>query len=148
MLRHILEPDMTDSVSRALALCAVMATALPAATLRAAEADHGIEWHPYVIVSGEADDADSSQALLEVGTSIGATGWIRGGVGRAELAETDIETDVLQLGGGLSIKAVDAAAGIAHRSDGDGFEQRDWKFALGWQGARGVIGVDIFVRDA
>lgn len=148
MPKHISEPDMTDSVSRALALCAVIAAALPAATLHAEEAEDGIEWHPYVIVSGDVDDADSSQALLEVGTSIGATGWIRAGVGRAELAETDIETDVLQLGGGLSIKAIDASAGIAHRSDGDGFEQRDWNFSLGWQGARGAIGVDVFVRDA
>lgn len=135
---------MTISVARALVLC----TAICAATTLRAEESDSIEWRPYVSVSGEADDADSSQGLLEVGTSIGAAGWLRAAAGRAELAETDIETNVLQLGGGLSIKAIDMAAGIVHRSDGEGFEQRDWNFALGWQGSRGAIGVDVFVRDA
>jgi hypothetical protein len=107
-------------------------------------------WSPYIVVSGETDDADSSQGLIEVGSSIGANGWIRGGVGRAALANTEgkVETDVFRLGGGASIAAVDLEIDVTHRADGDAFRQQDWAFALGWQFGRGSIGADVFNRSA
>jgi hypothetical protein len=115
---------------------------------------HGSEdaadWSPYVIVSGEADDAESSQAMLELGSSIGSAGWIRGGIGRAELADREdpIDTKLFKLGGGASVAAVDLAIGLIHRADGDAFKQQDWAFALGWQLGRGSIGADVFIRSA
>jgi hypothetical protein len=118
--------------------------------VHAADDTDAATWSPYVIVSGEADDADSSQAMLELGASIGASSWIRGGVGRAELADTNspIETDLFKLSGGISVAAVDLSGGFIHRADGDAFKQQDWAFALGWQLGRGSIGADAFMRSA
>ena len=140
---------MAATVSRSIALCTAISALLSISTLHAAEADGSMTWKPYVVVNGEADDAESSQALIEVGSLVGY-GWIRAGVGRATLSDTEtaIDTDLLKLSGGFSIKAIDTSAGLIHRSDGDGFEQQDFAFSLGWQGVRAAVGIDVFVRSA
>jgi hypothetical protein len=134
-----------SNVSRIVQTCAALAAFAPLVT-HAEE----VTWSPYIVVSGEKDDAESSQAMVELGSSLGAAGWIRGGVGRATLADTEdrIETKVFKLAGGASIAAVDLEAGLAHRADGDAFKQQDWAFALSWQFGPGSIGADAFIRSA
>lgn len=136
---------MNCTTAFATTLCVAIIAASPRA-MSAAEPT----WRPYIVVSAEVDDAESSQALLEVGSAIGAGGWIRASAGQATLAETSgtIETNLLKLTGGLSIKAIDMSAGFVHRSDGAGFEQQDASVGLGWQGSRAAIGLDVFLREA
>jgi hypothetical protein len=107
-------------------------------------------WSPYVTLTAETDESESSQVAIDLGSSIGAGGWIRGGVGRLELADDDEEigTDVFTLAGGASIKAIDVSAALVHRTGDKGFKQQDGSFALGWQGSRGAIGGDVFIRQA
>jgi hypothetical protein len=133
-------------IARTFAVFAAFAPLL----VNAADDPGAVVWSPYIVVSGEADDAHSSQGLIEVGSSIGASGWIRGGMGRATLANTEgkVETDVFMLGGGASIAAVDLDIDVTHRADGDAFKQQDWGFAASWQFGRGSIGADVFIRSA
>ena len=139
-----------SKLSLAMQACVAFAAASPLLVHAVEEKSSAPAWSPYIVASAEADDADSSQALLELGSSIGDAGWIRGGVGRATLADTEdrIETKLFKLAGGASIAAVDLEAGLVHRADGDAFKQQDWAFALGWQFGRGSIGADVFVRSA
>lgn len=138
---------MTPSMIRSTCLLLLIA----APRIHAAdEAPVTKAWSPYAILSVEADESDSSQGTIELGSSIGPGGWIRAGVGRAKLGNTDdgIETDIFTLAGGASVQAIDVSAGLAHRTGDEGFRQQDWTFALAWQGSRGSIGADVFIRSA